>query len=272
MRQLLLLPLALLLGAPATGAPPDGRELARLINERPRPAQVSRIAVLTLVDGQGKQRVRRLRNFWKLHPDARWLVFFALTPPELKHHAFLAHDPFDATRPDDQWFYRPTRRRAVRIPELSRGEPFLGSEFSFEDMKKEDRVEVDEFTWKTLGARKVEGREIWLLEQVPATPEIARALGYGRIVSQVDPRTFVRRRIEFFDRELAPLKTFEVRDVAQLGGFWMAQRIDAANHKTGHRSVLVFSEIDNESPVSDEIFTVRTLEAERGPHLGRPRQ
>ena len=271
MRRLLLLPLALLSGTPAAAAPPDGREIARLVNERPRPAQVSRIVVLTLVDARGTRRERRLRSFWKLQPDARWLVFFALTPPELKHHAFLAHDPFDSTRPDAQWFYRPKRRTAVRIAELSRGEPFLGSEFSFEDMKKEDRVELDEYSWKLLGREKVEGRDAWLLEQTPATPAIAKSLGYGRIVSHVDPKTFVRRRIQFFDLELAPLKTFEQLDLAKVGGFWMARRVEALNHKTGNRSVLVFSEIDTESPLDDEIFTVRVMEAERGPRLGASR-
>ena len=116
MRRLLLLPLALLLGAPAAAAPPEGREIARRINARPRPQQVSRVAVLTLVDADDQRRERRLRSFWKLQPDARWLAFFALTPPELKHHAFLAHDPFDASRKDDQWFYRPNRRKVSHSP------------------------------------------------------------------------------------------------------------------------------------------------------------
>ena len=75
---------------------PGGDEIARRINERPRPAQVSRQATLTLVDRDGRRRERELLVFWKDRPDARWLVFFALAPPDLEHEAFLAHDHFDA--------------------------------------------------------------------------------------------------------------------------------------------------------------------------------
>ncbi len=269
LRPLLLLP-PLLWGASAPAETPDGEAIARLVNERPRPTHVSRLAVLTLVDSKRTRRERRLRSFSKLQSDARWLAVFALSPPELRRHAFLAHDPFDATRQDDQWYYRPSRRKAVRVPELSRGQPFLGSEFTFEDLKKEDRVEIDEFTWKRLGTEKVEGREHWVVEQVPVSPELARALGYGRIVNHVDPKTLLRRRIEFFDTKLAPLKTFEVREATRVGGYWMVKRIEAV-HRKGHRSVLTFSETDTETPIADELFTVRTLEAERIPRPGSDR-
>ena len=102
---------------------------------------------------------------------------------------------------------------------------------------------------------------------MPGTPDLARDVGYGRIVNWVDPELWIRRRVEFFDREQAPLKTFEVRDIEKVEGFWMARRIDASNQKSGHRSVLVFSGIDTKSPVGDEIFTTRTLEAERAERL-----
>jgi len=266
---LLTLPLALLFAGSAGAEPPSGEKLARKLEARPRAQQMSRVATLTLLREDGDSRQRRLLSFWKEKPDAKWLVFFALTPPELKQSAFLARDYFDSARDDDQFFYKPARKRAQRVPSPGRGESFLGSDFSFEDIKKEDRVEVAEYTWKNLGQQTLDGSEGWLLEQVPRTPELAKHLGYGRIVSWVDPNTWVRRRIQYFDTELEPLKTVAVRDVARVGNVWTARRIEATNHQTGHRSALSFSEIDTESPVDDEIFTTRTLEAERVERLAR---
>jgi len=263
----LLAGLALASGSAAVEEEPSAVDIAKALNERPRPSQASRVAELTLIDAERKPRVRRLLLFWKLQPDSRWLALFALSPPEMKNTAFLAHDHFDTSRQDDQWYYWPERKRAQRIANPNRGESFLGSEFSFEDLKKEDRFEIGEFNWKKLGTEKLDGRNLVKLEQLPVTEELAKQLGYGRIVSWVDTDTLLRRRIEFFDPKGAALKTFEVRDVEQIDGFWTPRRIEATNHQTGHRSLLVFREIDYQSPVSDEIFSVRTLEAERAERL-----
>ena len=67
--------------------------------------------------------------------------------------------------------------------------------------------------------------------------------------------------------KLWPGKTFEIQSVREEAGFFTPRRIEAVRHESGHRSVFSFSEVDYESPVSDEIFTVRTLQAERGRHL-----
>ena len=245
-----------------------GRKLAMAVNERPRAERATRVAVLTLIDSDEERRQRQLLTFWKLEPGVRRLVIFALSPPEMKHSGFLAIDHFDASRPDDQWYYKPQRKRAQRIPGMSRGESFMGSDFSFEDLKKEDRFQIDEYHWRKLGEEPLAGRTLWTLEQVPITTDLTGELGYGRIVSWVDPEILVRRRVEFFDVEGAPLKTFDLRDIEQVDGIWTARRIEATNHRTGHRSLLVFSKVDYQAPIADEMFTPRTLEAERSDRLG----
>jgi hypothetical protein len=245
-----------------------GRKIAAAVNGRPRAERATRVAMLTLIDSDEERRQRQLLTFWKLEPGVRRLVVFALSPPEMKHSAFLAIDRFDASRPDDEWYYKPQRKRAQRVPSSNRGESFLGSDFSFEDLKREDLLQLDEYHWKKLGEEKLAGRSLWKLEQVPVTSELAGELGYARIVSWVDPEILLRRRIEFFDVEGALLKTFDLRDIEQVDGIWTARRIEATHHRTRHRSLLVYSRIDYQAPIVDETFTPRTLEAERSDRLG----
>jgi hypothetical protein len=259
----------LLLWAPAAAEPPSGEEIARRINARPRATQVSRLATLTLIDPDGRRRERKLLAFWKDRADARWLVFFALEPPDLEHEAFLAHDHFDAGRPDDQWYYRPARKRARRLPALSRSESFLGSEFTLEDVKKQERVELGDFRWKNLGRAELDGRDHWRIEQVPISPDVAAQLGHGRVESFVDPVTWMRRRIVFYDRDGALLKTFEIEGAEQVAGYWTARRIVATNHRNRRGSTLAFSKIDTTSPLDDGLFSTRTLESEPGRRLLR---
>jgi hypothetical protein len=263
----------LLAGAsgPALASPgelPEGEEVARRINARSRSSQVSRVATLELVDRKGHVRERRLRSYWRLEPEVKRLVIFALSPPEMKHEAFLAYDYFDSAREDEQWIYKPIRKRAQRIASPRRGDSFLGSDFTLEDLKKEDRVEVGEYTWKTLGEGTLDGQRILLLEQVPATQQLATELGYGRILNYVDPKLWMRRRIEFFDLQLAPLKTFDIGPIEQVDGYWTVRRAEAVHHGTGQRSVFRFSEIDYHSPLEDTLFSPSTMEEERSERLG----
>lgn len=269
--------LVLLLAAasrPALASPgelPEGEEVARRINARSRPSQASRLATLEIVDREGRVRERRLRSFWKLEPEARRLLIFALSPPEMKHEAFLAYDYFDSAREDEQWIYKPTRKRAQRIASPRRGDSFLGSDFTLEDLKKEDRVEIGEYTWKTLGEGTLDGQRVLLLEQVPATKRLATELGYGRILNYVDPKLWMRRKIEFFDARLAPLKTFDIGPIEQIDGYWTARSVEAVHHGTGQRSLLRFDQIDYRSPLEDAFFSPRTMEEERSERLAPAR-
>lgn len=252
----------LLAGAPAQAAEPSGEELARKIRERPRAEGAARVVVLELHDDRDRVRERRMRNFWKLGPDAKRLVFAVQAPPDLKHDAFLAVDWFDSSRDDDQWIYRHARQRAERIGSPQRGESFLGSDFTLEDVKKEDWVELEEYTWKNLGQEKLDGSAHWLLEQTPRTPELATSLGFARAVSHVDPSRWVRRRIRYYDVEGKLLRTIDVGGFERDGEVWWPRRIEA-RAANGHRSVFRIESRDTRTRIPDELFTVRALERER---------
>jgi len=252
----------LLAVAPALAGDPSGEEIARRVEGRPRPSHAARIMVLELHDTEGRMRERRMRNFWKLTPDAKQLVFAVQTPPELKHDGFLAIDWFDSSRDDDQWIYRRQRKRAERIASPARGQPFLGSDFSLEDVKKEDRVELGEYRWKNLGQEQLDGRPHWLLEQTPANEDLAKSLGFARAVSHVDASRWVRRRIRFYDDDGSLVKTIEMSGFERAGDIWAPRRVEARS-ADGHRSVFRVEGRDTASPIPDAVFSVRALERER---------
>ncbi len=56
-----------------------------------------------------------------------------------------------------------------------------------------------------------------------------------------------------------PLKTVRTRDIRLVDGIWTAHVIDVENHKTGHRTVLEYSDIDYAAGVDDDVFTERAL-------------
>jgi hypothetical protein len=249
--------------SPADGAPPSGDEIARRINARDDGDQVRRRLVMELVDDGGNVRVRETLSFRKQFGDERRSVLFFESPGNVKDTAFLTYDHPEAGRDDDQWLYLPALRKVRRIAGADRGGWFLGTDMSYEDMKNETRVSIHDYERRTLGRGEVDGRPCWRVEHVPVDEEVARELGYGRVVTCVDPEIWLIRRSEFWDERGRKLKTTRVGDVRRVDGIWTPHRIETENHQSGHRTIFTFHDVDYASPVPDDLFTERALR--RGP-------
>ena len=141
-----------------------------------------------------------------------------------------------------------------------RRDRFLGSDITIEDIKKENRVEIHEYSWKTLRQQTIDGHTCYVVEQIPKSERIATETGYGRIVAFIDSELWIPRKREFWTPDSKRLKTFETREIRQVSGIWTAHRLEATNHQSGHRTVLRIEGVNYENEVDDGIFTVRTLE------------
>ncbi len=262
MRGLAALLAALALAAPARGDPgtrPEGVEVARRINARDEGRQVSRSARWELVDRQGNRRTRETRVFRKTDAEAKRTVLFFLAPQNVRDTAFLTLDFAERGREDDQWLYLPAARKVRRVSATDRGESFLGSDLSYEDVKLETKVGLEDYRWTTLGEDEVEGRRCLVVEAVPVDEKTARELGYGRVLLRVDPAIWMVRRAEYWDPGGRLLKTAELGDVRLVDGIWTVHRVEVANARTGHRTLLGFDDVDYASPVDDDLFTERAL-------------
>jgi len=252
-----------LMGEPMSPAPLlDGNEIARRINARDEGASSAQTMVIETTDRRGKSRVRETRIFRKYVGEEKRTAIFFEEPRSVKGTAFLTIDYPEAGRDDDLWLYLPAARKVRRISMANRGQYFLGTDFTYEDMKKSTKVALEDYEWKTLGEEVVDGRRCFLLEAVPVS-EVSNELGYSRSRQWVDAEIFIFRKIQAWDVQGNELKTIEFKDISQVHGIWTVHRIEAHNHKTGHHSVLAFSNVDYASEVKDDLFTPQALR--RGP-------
>ena len=262
MRRLAALLAAAALAAAARGEPaprPEGVEVARRINARDEGRHVSRTARWELVDRQGGRRTRETRVFRKTDAAGKRSVLFFLAPQNLRDTAFLTVDFAEPGREDDQWLYLPAARKVRRVSATDRGESFLGSDLSYEDVKLETQVGLGDYRWTTLGEEEVDGRACLAVEAVPVDEKTARELGYGRVLLSVDAELWMVRRAEYWDPGGRPLKTAHLTDIRLVDGIWTVHRVEVANAVTGHRTILSFHDVDYASPVDDDLFTERAL-------------
>lgn len=252
--------------SPASGSDPawpTGDEIVQRVNARDEGEAVSRTLVMELIDRRGKKRVRETRGFRKYYGEEKRTVIFYLSPKNIKRTAFLTYDYPEADRNDDQWLYLPAMRKVRRISASDRGDYFLGTDFTYEDIKKETKVSFEDYLRTTIGEEKVDGHRTYKMEQIPVNKKIAKELGYGRVVSWVDPEIWIIRKSEFWDVRGNHLKTLHIKEIRKVQDIWTAHRLEVRNHKTGHRTIFTFSDVDYQTGVKDDLFTERALR--RGP-------
>ncbi len=255
---------ALFLCSPAMAAiqeaHPIGLDIAQRINARDEGVSVSRNLTMEMIDRRGKKRVRETRGFRKYYGDEKRTVIFYLKPRSVKKTAFLTYDYSQSEKDDDQWLYLPAMRKVRRISASDRGDYFLGTDFTYEDIKKESKVGITDYTWKTIGEDEIDGHHTYIVEAIPVNEKVAEELGYSKVQHWVDSEIWMIRQSRRWDVRGNELKTIFTRDIRLVQNIWSAYTIEVSNHKTGHSTRFLFSDFDYSSGVKDQVFTQRALQ------------
>lgn len=246
--------------AAAQGTLPSGDEIVARVNARDNGTHVRLAGTLTLRDKSGDERVREMVSWRKYYGADKRTLFFFTAPANIRNTGFLTFDYADAAKDDDQWLYLPAARKVRRISASDRGDFFVGTDFTFEDIKKESRISAEDFTFQTLGEETVDGHACYKVEATPVDEPTARELGYASANSWFDREIWLSRKSEYFDANGKLLRTILTQDIEQIDGVWTARRITATTAKSGHSSTFAFNDVDYASPADDTLFTERSLE------------
>ena len=251
--------LALALAATAAAELPAGDEVAARINARDDGGSLSQVLEMDLIAKDGSVRTRTAKVLRRWFDGEKRLVFTYLAPTTIRDTAFLVHDFPDVGKDDAQWLYLPALRKSRRIAARDRGQRFLGTDLSYEDMKNETRVSAGDYTWKTLREEACGEHRCLVVEATPRSDDIAHAVGYGGITYWVDSAIWIARKAAYVDPGGRALKTAEISEIREVDGIWTAHRIEVADHQSGHRTVMRSSEVDYASEIREDRFTERAL-------------
>ena len=239
--------------------PPAGLDIMKQVDAREdgdnRTEQIS----MTLIDGNGHQRQRKLMSYKKDRGRAVLQLLFFLDPPNVRNTGFLTYDYQDPNRDNDQWLYLPELHKTKRIAGSDKSQSFMGSDFSYADMAR--RV-LDEWKFKVLGERDVRGKKAWLVEATPVSRVVEQRYGYSKSVLFVRPDlNMVVRAVHWLTD--GKLKYLDIVKLRRVDGIWTATELDmrtVRGKKTLHRTVMKFSDVRYDQELNESIFTRRRLE------------
>jgi len=244
---------------PSNAEFPTGDQIAQNINARDEGIAVTRLLKMEMTDRHGKVRALETRALRKYFGDEKRTVIFYLKPKNIKDTAFLTYDYADNAKDDDQWLYLPAMRKVRRISASDRGDYFLGTDFSYEDIKLETRVSLKDYTRKTIGEDEVNGVHCYVVEETAIDAGTAEELGYLRRESCVDDQRWIVLRSKHWDPQNKLLKTTKFKDISVVQGILTTHTIEVENHKTGHQTRFTFSDVNYNQGVNDRVFTQNAL-------------
>jgi len=222
--------------------------------------QLTRSLVMRLVDRRGKERVRETRVYRKEYGGETRTIAFYTSPANVRGTSFLTWDYADTQKDDDQWLYLPALRKVRRISAADRGDYFMGTDFTYEDIKLDGKLSESDYQYTILATPAEQGVESYRLRAVPVSQDIAKELGYSSIEFEVNPDNWLVTQGEYMDNKQRPLKTLRVVKFSQIDGIWSRTHIEVNNHSTGHKTVFQFKDVDYHSEVGDQLLTQRAME------------
>ena len=238
---------------------PTAEEVLQAVNARNDGESLTRTINIVMTDKRGKTREQTAAAYRKYFEADKKSAIFYLEPANIKDTAFLTFDYAEAGQDDDQWLYIPELRRVRRISSSNRGDYYLGTDFTYEDMKLDTRLSADDYTWSYVGTEQVEGNDCHVIEGIPVSEDIAEELGYGKYKAFVDSEYSFVRKTEVWDVNGNELKTVLSSDWEQIDDIWAAGKSTAENRKTSHKTVFTFTDIDYASEIDDDLFTEQAL-------------
>lgn len=161
---------------------------------------------------------------------------------------------------DRQWLFMPSINRVRRISSRNKSGPFVGSEFSFEDLSDHS---VDDYEYRHLGK---EGCELSLdhddgertletqCERLERVPKDTHS-GYSKEVVTIEPENYRIVKIEYYDRRGSLLKVFSTYRFKLFDDlYWRPLRVEMNNVQTGRATELHYDQLEFGTGLSDSDF------------------
>lgn len=239
-------------GIDATTEEPSGLELVENAYNRPEGDDMQSRLTMTLVNSRGSERVREILQFMKDFGDVEKKVMFFESPADVRNTSFMNWSYTVVGQDDDQWIYLPALKKVKRISSDSKGDYFMGSDFTYDDLG--DRHPSSD-THTVIGREDVSGESCFVVQSIPNEEEYI----YGRTVSWIVEDKWVVVKKDFYDEDGELLKTLTVDEYGDISGYWVVTRSTMHHAQRDHTTIMALEDIQLDTGIPESKFTERMM-------------
>ena len=232
----------------STSYPQDGMAIAKMVDERKAPQDIVSKTTMLLTNSKGKTRTSTILSK-SINNSSKQILWF-LNPADDKGVAFLKIEHDD--KADEMRMWLPAFKKVRRISSSKKGDSFMGSDLSYEDMTSRA---LDENNYKRLENDMIDGKECFVLEVVP-NAEIKST--YSKHITWVEKETLIAIKEESYDLggSLRKKKKFFFNSNS---GYDVINEIFVEDIQKNHTTKLTMDDIKVDSDIDESLFQEKNL-------------
>ena len=157
----------------------------------------------------------------------------------------------------EMWNYLPNIERTIKIPPSMMLQPWMGSDFTNDDLVKQSSA-VDDYTQRILRTETADGAAAYVVE---ALPRPDAAVVWGKILYWVRKADFIPLKQEYYSERGELVRVMSFSEVRQLGGRTIPTKWEMRpSDKPGNATTVLLKSAVYDRAIDAEIFTQRNLQ------------
>jgi outer membrane lipoprotein-sorting protein len=187
-------------------------------------------------------------DYWSVNPDKTFILITA--PAKEEGTATLRIE-------SNMWLYMPKVERTIKVPPSLMLQPWMGSDFTNDDLVRESSL-VNDYTHEITGEATVEGDACYLID---ATPKPDAPVVWGKLALAVRKSDALPRKEEFYDERGTLQKVMTFEDFRTTDGrvYPMRWRMVPVN-KPDHETIMAYSELEFDREIPGRVFTRQNMQ------------
>ena len=226
----------------------NGLEIATMVDNREVPKDIISKTTMLLTNRKGKTRNSTILS--KSSNNGSKQILWFLAPSDDKGVAFLKieHD----NKSDEMRMWLPAFKKVRRISSSKKGDSFMGSDLSYEDMTSRS---LEENRYKRLEDETLNGKDCFVLEVLP-NDDIKST--YSKHITWIDKGSLIAVKEESYDLGggLRKKKKFFFESIS---GYDVINKIFVEDIQKDHTTTLTMEDIKVDSELDQSLFQEKNL-------------
>jgi len=204
------------------------------------------ISEMILIDEEGNEEIREMMMFsQKGEDDQTSTLMRFLSPKSVKGVTLLNIDDGEKI-----YLYMPAYNKPRRIASSSKGDEFMGTGLSYEDMSMDYKDK--DYEKKLLEETDSE----YIVEVLPTEEDVS----YEKIILHIDKEKFYAKKVEFYETINELTKTLTINKIElDDNGKVTPMEIEFTDITENKKTKIVMKETEYDIELSSSFFSIRTL-------------
>jgi len=161
-------------------------------------------------------------------------------------------------RSNDMWNYIPSIGRLVKLPPSMMSQGWMGSDYTNDDILNESSLVLD-YSHELLGTEDFQDYKCYKISMVPREES---NIVWGKIITWVSMPDFLFLKSEYFDENMALVRTETAGDIKTLDGRRIPTRLEIIPaDEPRNRTIVVIGSMDFDVKIDDGFFSQQNMKS-----------